>query len=144
MKGKKKKLPDSIVYDGESEKYDAFLKPYATSVSSPKIDVSGLALFKQRAAIHSNHKFGKRAEEIKEQISSLLREFEDNELVWNSNMSFEAHIGTEIYLYENSKGEVFSSLISPGEWGRKIPYYGHFKLDTDYSWKRIKDKDERS
>lgn len=144
MKKKKKKLPNSIVYNEESEKYDAFLKPYATSVSSPKIDISGLSLFKQRAAIHSNHKFGKRAEEIKEQISSLLREFEDNDLVWNSKISFEPHIGTEIYLYENAGGEFFSSLISPQEWGRKIPYYGHFKLDTDYSWKRIKDRNERS
>jgi hypothetical protein len=139
MEERKKKLPDSIVYDESTEKYDAFLKPYATSVSSPKIDVSGLALFKQRAAIHSNHKFGKRAEEIKEQISDLLREFEDNELVWNCSMSFEAHIGTEIYLYENKKGETFASLVSPKEWGNKFPCYGHFKLDTDYSWKRIKD-----
>jgi hypothetical protein len=139
MGKRKKKLPDHIVYDEKTEKYDAFLKPYATSVSSPRIDVSGLALFKQRAAIHSNHKFGKRAEEIKEQISDLLREFEDNELIWNSSMSFEAHIGTEIYLYENDKGEKFVSLISPTEWGNKFEYFGHFKLDTDFSWKRIKD-----
>lgn len=139
MGKRKKKLPDHIVYDEKTEKYDAFLKPYATSVSSPRIDVSGLALFKQRAAIHSNHKFGKRAEEIKEQISDLLREFEDNELIWSSSMSFEAHIGTEIYLYENDKGEKFVSLISPTEWGNKFEYFGHFKLDTDFSWKRIKD-----
>jgi len=139
MGKRKKKLPDHIVYDEKTEKYDAFLKPYATSVSSPRIDVSGLALFKQRAAIHSNHKFGKRAEEIKEQISDLLREFEDNELIWNSSMSFEAHIGTEIYLYENDKGVKFVSLISPTEWGNKFEYFGHFKLDTDFSWKRIKD-----
>lgn len=139
MGKRKKKLPDHIVYDEKTEKYDAFLKPYATSVSSPRIDVSGLALFKQRAAIHSNHKFGKRAEEIKEQITDLLREFEDNELIWNSSMSFEAHIGTEIYLYENDKGEKFVSLISPSEWGNKFEYFGHFKLDTDFSWKRIKD-----
>lgn len=139
MRKGKKKLPDNIVFNGDIEKYDAFLKPYATSVSSPKIDVSGLALFKQRAAIHSNHKFGKRAEEIKEQISDLLQEFEDNDLVWNSNMSFEAHIGTEIYLYENSKGETFASLISPNEWNNKFRYFGHFKLDTDFSWKRIKE-----
>lgn len=139
MGKRKKKLPDHIVYDEKTEKYDAFLKPYATSVSSPRIDVSGLSLFKQRAAIHSNHKFGKRAEEIKEQITDLLREFEDNELIWNSSMSFEAHIGTEIYLYENDRGEKFVSLISPSEWGNKFEYFGHFKLDTDFSWKRIKD-----
>lgn len=144
MKEKKKKIPDNIVYNEDDKRYDAFLKPYATSVSSPKIDVSGLSLFKQRAAIHSNHKFGKRADEIREQISSLLKEFGDNELVWNSSMSFEAHIGTEIYLYENARGEVFASLISPSEWGRKIPYHGHFKLDTDFSWKRIKDSNEHS
>ena len=135
----KKKLPDHIVFNEDSGEYDAFLKPYGTSVSSPKIDVSGLSIFKQRAAIQSNHKFKSRADEIKDQITELVREYEDNEMVWNSEMSFEAHIGSEIYLYENTKGKIFSSLISPEEWNNDFQYYGHFRLDSDYSWKRLLD-----
>ncbi len=133
----KKKLPDLVVFNEETQRYDSFLKRYPTSVSSPKIDVSELSLYKQRAALHANHKFTKRAEEIKQQIDSLIREYEDNELVWSSNMSFEPQIGSEIYLYENKNGKRFGSLISPDEWKNDFIYFGNFKLDTDFSWKRI-------
>jgi hypothetical protein len=136
MKGKKN-LPDLVVFNEETQRYDAFLKKYPTSVSSPKIEVSDLSLFKQRAALHTNHKFNKRAEEIRQQIDILLREFEDNELVWGSVMSFEPQIGSEIYLYENNNGKRFASLISPDEWKNDFIYFGNFKLDTDFSWKRI-------
>ena len=78
----RKKLPDLVVYNQDTQRYDSFLKKYPTSVSSPKIEVNDLSLFKQRAAIQSNHKFNKSSEEIREQIDSLLQEFEDNELVW--------------------------------------------------------------
>jgi hypothetical protein len=133
----KKKLPDLVVFNEETQKYDAFLRRYPTSVSSPKIDVSDLSLYKQRAALHTNHKFNKRAEEIRQQIDILLQEFEDNELVWGSVMSFEPHIGSEIYLYENNNGKRFASLISPNEWKNDFIYFGNFKLDSDFSWKRI-------
>ncbi len=134
----RKKLPDLVVYNQDTERYDSFLKKYPTSVSSPRIEVNDLSLFKQRAAIHTNHKFNKRAEEIREQIDSLIREFEDNELVWGSSIGFEPQIGSEIYLYENKEGKRFASLISPDEWKNDFIYYGHFILDTDFSWKRAK------
>lgn len=133
----KKKTPDSVVYNQESQRYDSFLKEYPTSLSSPRIDVSEISLFKQRAFTHANHKFTKRAEEIKQQIDILLREFEDNDLVWSSNIGFEPQIGSEIYLYENKSGKRFASLISPDEWKNDFKYFGNFKLDTDFSWKRI-------
>lgn len=134
----KRKIPDLVVYNQETQKYDSFLKKYPTSVSSPKIEVSDLSLFKQRTAIHTNHKFNKRADEIKEQIEILLQEFEDNDLVWGSVINFEPHIGSEIYLYENKQGKRFASLISPDEWKNDFIYYGHFRLDTDFSWKKTK------
>lgn len=134
----RKKLPDLVVYNQDTKRYDSFLKKYPTSISSPKIEVNDLSLFKQRAAIHSNHKFNKRAEEIREQIDSLIQEFEDNELVWGSSIGFEPQIGSEIYLYENKEGKRFASLISPSEWKNDFIYYGHFRLDTDFSWKRAK------
>ena len=33
--------------------------------------------------------------------------------------------------------KTFASIISPEEWGNKFECLGRFKLDTDYSWKRI-------
>lgn len=134
-----KKIPDLVVFNQENQSYDAFLKPYATSVSSPRIETGSLGIFKQKAALHANHKFNKRAEEIREQIDILIKEYEDNEMIWESSMGFEPQIGSEIYLYENKNGKRFASLISPQEWNRDFIYFGHFKLDTDFSWKRISD-----
>ncbi len=135
----KRKKPDLVVFNQDTERYDSFLKQYPTSVSSPRIDISDLGIYKNRAVIHANHKFNKRAEEIREQIDCLIREFEDNELVWGSQISFEPQIGSEIYLYENNKGKRFASLISPSEWKNDFIYYGHFRLDTDFSWKKLND-----
>ncbi len=133
----KRKIPDLVVFNENTQQYDSFLKRYPTSVSAPKIEVDDLSLFKQRAALKTNHKFNKRADEIREQIESLVREFEDNELVWNSNIGFEPHIGSEIDVYENKNGKRFGSLISPSEWKNDFIYFGHFRLDSDFSWKRI-------
>ena len=40
-------------------------------------------------------------------------------------------------LYQNENGEKFVSLISPDQWNNKYSCFGSFKLDTDFSWKRI-------
>jgi hypothetical protein len=136
-KRKKKNLPDSIVFDPDKNIYDSFLKTYSTNISGPKIDIPDVALFKANSLAKANHKFSKRAEEIKEQIESLFQEFSDNEMIWDSKLSFEPNVGSEIYVYIKENGEKFCSLISPDEWGKKYNFLGHFKLDTDFSWRRI-------
>lgn len=134
---RKKNLPDSIVFDPHKNIYDSFLKPYSTNVSGPKIDIPDVALSKANSLAKANHKFLKRSEEIKEQIESLFHEFSDNEMIWNSKISFEPNVGSEIYVYSKENGERFCSLISPAEWREKYNFLGHFKLDTDFSWRRI-------
>ena len=136
MKNDKKK-PDSVVFDPDKNLYDSFLKPYATSVSGPRIDVPEVALFKSNSLAKANHKFSKRAEEIKEQIQSLVEEFADNQMIWESRMSFEPYAGIIIHVYQKEDGEKFVSLISPEQWNNKYSCFGSFKLDTDFSWKRI-------
>lgn len=136
-KREKRNLPDSIVYNHDLGIFDAFLKPYSTSVGGPKIEIENLDLFKERAVSKTNHKFTKRAEEIRDQISELLQEYSDNEMVWSSSISFEPYIGLEIYLYVKPQRETFASLISPEEWNYKFECLGRFRLDTDFSWKRI-------
>ena len=79
---KKKKLPDAVAFDPQKNLYDSFLKTYSTNVSGPKIDLPDVALFRSNSLAKANHKFSKRAEEIKEQIESLFQEFSDNEMIW--------------------------------------------------------------
>jgi len=137
MREKNKKLPDSVVFNQETGKYDSFSKEYPVSLSSPKIEVPDISLFRSGAVTKANKKFQKRAEEIREQIKSLMDEFMDNEMIWSVGISFEPTVGTEIYLYEKQNGERFSSLISPEEWNGKFKFIGNFKLDSDFSWRRI-------
>lgn len=134
---KKKKLPDALVFDPEKNIYDAFLKTYSTSVSGPKIEIPDVALFKSNRLAKANHKFSNRAEEIKDQIKSLFEEYSNNQMIWESKLSFEPNIGTEIYVYVKQNGERFCSLISPAEWNNRFIFLGHFKLDTDFSWRKI-------
>ena len=116
---------------------NSFLSKYPVHVASPKIDVPDIALFKQNSLAKVNHKFSKRAEEIREQISSLMLEFTENQMIWDSKMNFEPYIGLEISVYQKSDGSKFSSIISTEEWKGKFDCLGKFKLETDFSWKRI-------
>ena len=84
------KLPDSVAFDPEKNLFDSFIKPYATSVSGPRIELPNVALFRENSLAKTNHKFSKRAEEIKDQIYDLYKEFQDNELIWNSKLSLHA------------------------------------------------------
>jgi len=137
LKKKNRKLPDSVVFNQETGVFDAFLKPYPTSLSSPSFQIDDIDKFKGGAVSKAAKKFNKRAEEIKEQIRDLYSEYSDNQMIWSSKISFEPYIGIEIYLYVGNKEKTFASIISPEEWGNKFECLGRFKLDTDYSWKRI-------
>jgi hypothetical protein len=133
----KKNKPDYVVQNEETGKYDSFLKTYQTSISGPKIEVQDLTPFKRSSISKAHHKFEKRAEEIRKRMEDLVIEYQDNDLVWNSEMTFEPHVGTEIYLYRRNSGDLFCSMISPEEWGREdLKFEGSFVLTSEHIWKR--------
>ena len=131
-----KSKPDYVVQNVETGKYDSFLKTYQTSISGPKIEVQDLTPFKQASLSKAHHRFDKRAEEIRLKMEDLLREFQDNELVWTSEMSFEPYMGCEVFVYQKESGQTFCSMISPREWGNKFSFIGKFRLDSDHIWRR--------
>jgi hypothetical protein len=134
----KKSKPDYVVQNLETGKYDSFLREYQTSLSGPKIETQDLTPFKKSSISKANHRFEKRAGEIRKEMESLVLEFQDNDLVWSSEMSFEPHVGSHIYLYQRQNEKTFCSLVSPEEWGNKFLFLGEFILDTDFIWKRQK------
>jgi hypothetical protein len=69
-------------------------------------------------------------------MEDLLTEFQDNELVWTSEMSFEPYMGCEVFVYQKESGQNFCSMISPEEWGNKFSFIGKFRLDSDHIWRR--------
>lgn len=130
-----KKKPDSVVYNTETEKYDAALKPYATSVGAPVITPIDTTAWKNRSINKVNHKIKTKYLELKAEYERMMQEFEYNNLILNANFSFEPIIGETYHLYLNKKDEHFLSLIAPEHCN--FNYVGSFILNADQIWEKV-------
>ena len=131
----KKKKPDNIVYNTDNEKYDAYLKPYATNVGAPVITTTNTIAWKNRSVTQLNHKVQTRFNEIKEQYEQLMQEFEDNKLINEAKFSFEPIVGQHYHLYARDNGENFLSIIAPHQCN--FNSLGSFYLNADLIWERV-------
>jgi hypothetical protein len=129
------KKPDNVVYNTETQKYDAYLKPYATSVGAPVITTTDTIAWKNRSVNKLNHKVQTRFKEIKEQYDLLIQEFEDNRLVHAAKFSFEPIIGQHYHLYKRENGDNFLSIIAPNECN--FNSLGSFYLNADQIWEKV-------
>lgn len=129
------KKPDNVVYNTETQKYDAYLKPYATSVGAPVITITDSIAWKNRSVNKLNHKVQTRFKEIKEQYDHLMMEFEDNKLIHNAKFTFEPIIGQHYHLYLRENGDHFLSIIAPNEC--RFNSLGSFYLNADLIWEKV-------
>ena len=97
MKENAKDKPDQVV-DNPG------IMPYTTNVGAPAIKYENVDLWKKRGANKVNHHLQTRFEEIKKEYQDLIKEFENNNLVYSAKYSFEPVIGETYYLYESKKG----------------------------------------
>ena len=130
-----KKIPDQVVFDVATQKYDASLKPYATNVGAPVITITDTVAWKNRSISKLNHKVQTRYQEIKAQYDQLMQEFEYNNLIYNAKFSFEPVIGDSYHLYMRANNETFLSLIAPEQCNFKS--LGSFRLNSDQIWEKI-------
>ena len=107
------KKPDNVVFNTETQKYDASLKPYATSVGAPIIIPTDTVAWKNRSINKINHKVSAKYLELKSEYENMIQEFEYNKLIFNAKFSFEPIIGEVYHLYQRENNESFLSLISP-------------------------------
>ena len=105
----KKKKPDNIVYDHESDSYNASILPYSTSVGAPSIQIEDNKSWKERGVAKVNKKIKTRFNELKQEYDKLIDEFKWNDLIYNSKFSFEPVIGETYYLYLNNSNDHFLS-----------------------------------
>ncbi|WP_297805241.1 DUF2452 domain-containing protein [uncultured Polaribacter sp.] len=131
----KEKKPDNVVFNTETQKYDAYLKPYATSVGAPVITATDTIAWKNRSINKLNHKVQTRFKEIKEQYDQLMQEFEDNRLINEAKFTFEPIIGQHYHLYMRDNGDNFLSIIAPNECNFKS--IGSFYLNADQIWEKV-------
>ena len=107
------KKPDNVVFNTETQKYDASLKPYGTSVGAPIIIPTDTVAWKNRSINKINHKVSAKYLELKSEYENMIQEFEYNKLIFNAKFSFEPIIGEVYHLYQRENNESFLSLISP-------------------------------
>lgn len=127
----KRIIPDNVVFN-DDQGYNASLLSYPTNVGAPVIHIDNLVSWKSRGISTVNKQFENKFNELKVQYDNLMKEFENNELVYNANFSFEPVIGETYHLYRGDDGYNFLSLISPAEWNKE--HLGTFQLNSDKKW----------
>ena len=127
----KRVIPDNVVFN-DDQGYNASLLSYPTNVGAPVIQIDNLVSWKSRGISNVNKQFESKFNELKVQYDNLMKEFENNELVYNANFSFEPVIGETYHLYRGDDGFNFLSLISPAEWNKE--HLGTFQLNSDKKW----------
>lgn len=129
----KKKYPDNVVYDDDSNTFDAKLKSYPTTVGSQKFE----PIVVDKGDSHKANKyFESRLDELKSEYKKLVDEYEWTSLVYESTYTFQPIPGEPYHLYHNyENGNLFLSLIEPTHWD-KI-YVGTFVLLNNGKWDKV-------
>ena len=133
MKANKK--PDNVVYNQETQKYDAAIKPYATSVGAPVITTIDTIAWKNRSIRKVNQKVKTKYLELKAEYEQMMAEFEFNNMIFKAKFTFEPIIGDIYHLYKRDNGETFLSIIAPKECNFKS--IGSFYLNADQIWEKV-------
>ena len=129
------KKPDNVVFNYETQKYDAYLRPYGTSVGAPVITTTDTIAWKNRSINKVNHKIQTRYLELKAEYDDMILEFENNKLIFEAKFTFEPIIGKIYHLYKRKNTETFLSIISPEECN--FDSLGSFYLNADQIWSKI-------
>tara|TARA_R110000823_G_scaffold221945_1_gene350345 strand:+ start:2484 stop:2870 length:387 start_codon:yes stop_codon:yes gene_type:complete len=127
----KKKYPDNIVFNEDTQEFDASKKAYPTSVGAQKFEPIKVD---KSDSIKANKYFESRLSELKDEYKKLVEEYNWTSLVYKATYNFQPILGEPYYLYTKNTG-LFLSLISPEQW--KMEYIGTFKLLNNGKWEKI-------
>lgn len=134
---KEKKKPDLVVFNEETQQYDAALKPYGTSASSPVIQPLHTASWKNDGIQRVNQHIKSEFDEVKKQYETLMQKFQYNDLVYNAKFNFEPIIGEVYHLYKKNEDDNFLSIISPEQCN--FEHLGSFRLNSQKIWEKADD-----
>jgi hypothetical protein len=129
------KKPDLVVFDTETQQYDAAIKPYGTSASSPVIKPLNTATWRNDGVDRVNKQFKSKFDELKKEYEAMMEQFEYNDLVYNAKFNFEPIIGEVYYLYNDKNEEPFLSIIHPDQCN--FYYLGSFRLNSQKMWEKL-------
>lgn len=129
------KKPDNVVFNSKTKKYDAALKPYATSVGAPVITIEDTTPWKKRSINKLNHQTKTKYLELKASYDKMMEQFEYNKIIFSTNFSFEPIIGEVYHLYKRENNDFFLSIIAPNQC--RFNLVGSFYLNVDQIWEKI-------
>ncbi|WP_411895257.1 DUF2452 domain-containing protein [Winogradskyella sp. A2] len=132
---KKEKKPDQVVYNTETQRYEAHLKPYATDLVAPVITSTDSIAWKNRNINKVNRHIQAKYNELKSAYNQMMEQYEFNNLVYSASFNFEPVIGENYHLYKRTNETTFLSIISPEECN--FNHIGSFYLDSDGIWHKI-------
>lgn len=118
--------------------------PYAASVSGAVIKPTEEGLIRHHALTAMEEQTNMQLMQIRQQIELLAiqaKEIQNRKelsaIIYNARLGFSPVIGQTYYLYEKADGEHLLSLVSPKEWGARIPFkafVARVKLLADHTW----------
>lgn len=135
MKKDGDKKPDLVVFNEKTQQYDAALKPYGTSASSPVIKPTNTATWTADGVRRTNKILKGKFDEVRKEYEILMEKFRYNDMLYNAKFGFEPIIGETYHLYLNKKEELFLSIIAPDQWN--LEFKGSFRLNSDKMWEKV-------
>ena len=129
------KKPDNVVFNTDTQTYDAALKPYGTSVGAPVITMTDTVAWKNRSISKVNQKVQAKYIQLKQEYDKMMEEFDNNNLIFKAKFSFEPIVGDVYHLYKRENEELFLSLIAPNECS--FNSIGSFYLNVDQIWEKV-------
>jgi hypothetical protein len=120
------------------------LLEYAHSVGGFSVIPTEVGAIKGRAMKAMQGQTQKQMDQIYEQMKLLAKQVNElkdrvevSNLIYDAEISFQPVIGEVYHLYEKTDGKQVLSLVSPEEWGDKIPfkkYIAKVTLLADHTW----------
>jgi len=154
-KDKKTEPRESFVNPIDTEKIaeNPGLLPYAHERGGATIKPMDAGKVKGMAMSAMYEQTDMQLDQIKAQIELLARQANEiqnrmtiSERIYEAEMGIDPIIGRTYYLYcrENGNGKNLLSMVSPVEWGQRIPYsyIATIKLLGDHTWDILERREE--
>ena len=141
MESKEKKFNNPIDKDKITENPGTL--PYPHTIGSVVIKPEDMGKVKSNALSAMFKQTDSQLNQIKEQIELLAKQAKRIEerkeisiIIYSAQMGFDPLIGHTYHLYKKSSDFILS-MVSPGEWGKQMPYdkfVASVKLLSDHTW----------
>jgi len=147
-------LEDQIInpIDGEKIAENPHLLPYAHERGGASIKPVDTGKIKGLAMTAMYEQTDMQLDQIRAQIELLARQASEiqnrmtiSERIYEAQMGIDPIIGRTYHLYVRDNGENLLSMVSPAEWGPRIPFrfVATVKLLADHTWEIIERREDQ-